>query len=163
MREEDQVNTLKEQFWKSLRRERLKHETRVKFETIESFELLRRAVRAEENETKIATNLQQQHLKQLKKEADPKEDKLDLIVKRIEALERGRNKGGWNANQSINRQKNKQPYYVKNKNTKYDKKEKAPKIVRKYDQEVPQSQTADNPVAPRGRAAQPSRDTRKTN
>ena len=24
-----------------------------------------------------------------------------------------------------------------------------------YDQEIPQSQTADNPVAPRGRAAQP--------
>ena len=37
------------------------------------------------------------------------------------------------------------------------------KIVSKYDQEIPQSQTADNPVAPRGRAAQPSRDTRKTN
>ena len=37
------------------------------------------------------------------------------------------------------------------------------KIVREYDQEIPQSQTADNPVAPRGRAAQPSRDTRKTN
>ena len=32
-----------------------------------------------------------------------------------------------------------------------------------YDQEIPQSQTADNPVALRGRAAQPSRDTRKTN
>ena len=32
-----------------------------------------------------------------------------------------------------------------------------------YDQEIPQPQTADNPVAPRGRAAQPSRDTRKTN
>ena len=32
-----------------------------------------------------------------------------------------------------------------------------------YDQEIPQSQTADNPVAPRGRAAQPPRDTRKTN
>ena len=29
-----------------------------------------------------------------------------------------------------------------------------------YDQEIPQSQTADNHVAPRGRAAQPSRDTR---
>ena len=28
------------------------------------------------------------------------------------------------------------------------------KIVREYDQEKPQSQTADNPVAPRGRAAQ---------
>ena len=37
------------------------------------------------------------------------------------------------------------------------------KIVSEHDQEIPQSQTADNPVAPRGRAAQPSRDTRKTN
>ena len=37
------------------------------------------------------------------------------------------------------------------------------KIVSEYDQEIPQSQTADNPVAPRGRAAQPSRGTRKTN
>ena len=37
------------------------------------------------------------------------------------------------------------------------------KIVNEYDQEIPQSQTADNPVAPRGRAAQPPRDTRKTN
>ena len=37
------------------------------------------------------------------------------------------------------------------------------KIVSEYDQEIPQSQTADNPVAPLGRAAQPSRDTRKTN
>ena len=40
---------------------------------------------------------------------------------------------------------------------------KIKKIVSKYDQEIPQSQTADNPVAPRGRAAQPSGDTRKTN
>ena len=30
------------------------------------------------------------------------------------------------------------------------------KKVSEYDQEIPQSQTADNPVAPRGRAAQPS-------
>ena len=37
------------------------------------------------------------------------------------------------------------------------------KIVSQYDQEIPQSQTTDNPVAPRGRAAKPSRDTRKTN
>ena len=36
-------------------------------------------------------------------------------------------------------------------------------IVSEYDQEIPQSQTADNPVAPRGRAAKPSRDTGKTN
>ena len=37
------------------------------------------------------------------------------------------------------------------------------KKVSEYDQEIPQPQTADNPEAPRGRAAQPSRDTRKTN
>ena len=39
----------------------------------------------------------------------------------------------------------------------------APNIVSEYGQEIPQSQTADNPMAPRGRAAQPPRDTRKTN
>ena len=39
------------------------------------------------------------------------------------------------------------------------------KIVSEYVQEIPQSQTADNPMAPPGRAIhwQPSRDTRKTN
>ena len=35
------------------------------------------------------------------------------------------------------------------------------KIVSEYDQEIPQSQTADNPMAPRGRATQLSRDTRR--
>ena len=40
---------------------------------------------------------------------------------------------------------------------------KLAKIVSEYDQEIPESQTADNPVAPQGRAAQPSWDTRKTN
>ena len=37
------------------------------------------------------------------------------------------------------------------------------KTVSEYDQEIPLSQTADNPIAPRGRAAQQTRDTRKTN
>ena len=32
-----------------------------------------------------------------------------------------------------------------------------------YDQEIPQSQTADKNMAPRGRVTQQSRDTRKTN
>ena len=35
-------------------------------------------------------------------------------------------------------------------------------LVSEYDQEIPQSQITDNPMAPRERAAQPSRDTRKT-
>ena len=37
------------------------------------------------------------------------------------------------------------------------------KIVSEYDQEIPQSQTADKPMAQRGRATQQSRYTRKTN
>ena len=37
------------------------------------------------------------------------------------------------------------------------------KIVSEYNQEIPQSQTADKPVASRGRATQQSRDTRKIN
>ena len=37
------------------------------------------------------------------------------------------------------------------------------KIVSEYDQEVPQLQTTDKPMTPRGRATQQSRDTRKTN
>ena len=37
------------------------------------------------------------------------------------------------------------------------------KIVSEYDQEIPQSQTADKPMAPPGRATQPPRNNRKTN
>ena len=37
------------------------------------------------------------------------------------------------------------------------------KIVSDYDQEIPQSQTADKHMAQRGRATQPPPDTRKTN
>ena len=37
------------------------------------------------------------------------------------------------------------------------------KKVSEYDQEIPQSQTTDKPMAARGRATQPSRDTRNTN
>ena len=36
-------------------------------------------------------------------------------------------------------------------------------IVSEYDQKIPQSQTADKPMAPRGRDTKQSRDTRKTN
>ena len=36
-------------------------------------------------------------------------------------------------------------------------------MVSEYDQEIPQSQTADKPMTLRGRATKQSRDTRKTN
>ena len=35
--------------------------------------------------------------------------------------------------------------------------------ISEYDQEIPQSQTTDKPIAPRGRVTQQLRDTRKTN
>ena len=38
-----------------------------------------------------------------------------------------------------------------------------PKKISQYDQEIPQSQTTDKPMAPRGRATQQLRDTRKKN
>ena len=37
------------------------------------------------------------------------------------------------------------------------------KLVSEYGQEIPQSQTADKPMAPQGRATKQSQDTRKTN
>ena len=37
------------------------------------------------------------------------------------------------------------------------------KILSEYDQEIPQSKTADKPMAQRGRATQQSQHTRKTN
>ena len=37
------------------------------------------------------------------------------------------------------------------------------KIVSEYDQEIPQSKTADKPMAPRGRVTHQSPDTRNTN
>ncbi|MEW8316225.1 MAG: hypothetical protein AB2658_14515 [Candidatus Thiodiazotropha endolucinida] len=100
-REEERDTTLREQFWKSLRSERLKNATRVKYESLKSFEQLRKAVRAEENEMKLATNIAQQQAKtQPKSEKatvveEEKENKLDVILKRIEALERGRRRGGY--------------------------------------------------------------------
>ena len=95
-REEDRDSTLREQFWKSLRSERLKNATRVKYENIESFELLRKAVRAEENEIKLTSNIAQHQLKPQTRSEEAKEDRLELVLKRIEALEKGRERGRGN-------------------------------------------------------------------
>ena len=102
-RKEERDTTLREQFWKSLRSERLKNATRVQYENLKSFEQLRKAVRAEENEMKLTTNIAQQQAKPQPKvektekvqEDTEREDKLDLILKRIEALESGRRRGGY--------------------------------------------------------------------
>ena len=51
---------LKKQFWTALRSERLKNATRVKYEFTEDFELLRRAVRAEEYDMNRISGMKQQ-------------------------------------------------------------------------------------------------------
>ena len=48
VRSEEKNDLLKDAFWRGLRSERLKNATRVHFELISNFELLRRAVRGEE-------------------------------------------------------------------------------------------------------------------
>ena len=75
----------------------------MQYENLKSFEQLRKAVRAEENEMKLTTNIAQQQAKPQPKvektekvqEDTEREDKLDLILKRIEALESGRRRGGY--------------------------------------------------------------------
>ena len=59
VRKEERNTMLKEQFWTALRSERLKNATRVKYEFTEDFELLRRAVRAEEYEMNQFSSLKQ--------------------------------------------------------------------------------------------------------
>ena len=52
VKDTDTNEMLRNIFWKNLRNDRLKNATRAKFENIHSFELLRRAVRAEEYDMK---------------------------------------------------------------------------------------------------------------
>ena len=60
VRSEEKNDLLKDAFWRGLRSERLKNATRVHFELISNFELLRRAVRGEENQMLINTGMKQQ-------------------------------------------------------------------------------------------------------
>lgn len=68
---------------------------------MKKFDLLTKAVRAEENEMKLTTNIAQQQAKtqtkieKIKAVQEDEEDKLDMILGRIEALERGRRRGGY--------------------------------------------------------------------
>ena len=72
-------------FWKSLRSEKLKNATRVKFETIKIFEELRKAVRAEEYEMSLSSTVQVKSTVTLDSQTDTK---LDLVLRKIETLER---------------------------------------------------------------------------
>ena len=87
---EDKNDMLRNNFWKHLRSDKLKNATRVHFESISNFELLRRAVRAEEYEIKVNTGIQHQPTRtEVKCEEKDKEDsKMDALINRLASLEK---------------------------------------------------------------------------
>lgn len=90
VKQEDKNDMLRNNFWKHLRSDKLKNATRVHFESISNFELLRRAVRAEEYEIKVNTGIQHQPTKtEIKnEEKDSKDIKIDTLLSRLESLEK---------------------------------------------------------------------------
>lgn len=90
VKQEDKNDMLRNNFWKHLRSDKLKNATRVHFESISNFELLRRAVRAEEYEIKVNTGIQHQPTKtEIKnEEKDSKDIKMDTLLSRLESLEK---------------------------------------------------------------------------
>lgn len=63
VKSEENTKSLRNKFWRSLRSDRLKNATRSKYESIGSFELLRRAVREEEHGMKSNSAVQQQQIR----------------------------------------------------------------------------------------------------
>ena len=63
IRSEDRNDLLKDVFWRGLRSEKMKNATRVHFNSISNFELLRRAVREEENQIAVSTGIKLQQQK----------------------------------------------------------------------------------------------------
>ena len=90
MKKEEKNDLLKEQFWRQLRSERLKNATRVHYNTISSFELLRREVRREENEMKKSPGVQFQPLKAGGQQEETKEEGSDkeAILAKLSAIEK---------------------------------------------------------------------------
>ena len=93
VKQEETNNMLKNKFWRCLRSDRLKNATRIHYETLTSFEGLRRKVRAEEYEMKIASGVQHQPMKTEKKgdrEERTVEDEsvLEQLLTRITSLEK---------------------------------------------------------------------------
>ena len=85
---EDKNDMLRTKFWRSLRSDRLKNATRVHYESITKFEMLRRAVREEEHELKISSGIQHQSTtthKEEKKTAE--ESQMNILLKKMASLE----------------------------------------------------------------------------
>ena len=90
VRQAEKNDMLRNKFWKSLRSDRLKNATRTKFETLTEFDMLRRAVRAEEHEMKVQSGIQHQLLTSDRKSEKNRteESQVDSLLARIESLEK---------------------------------------------------------------------------
>ena len=111
VRKDEKNDMLRTKFWKSLRSERLKNATRVHFETISSFELLRRAVRAEEHEMMLNSGIRQQQMKvdNLPVDRSTEESKLDQLIARMSSLEKQIKYGNYPRRSWQNRQPSGRP------------------------------------------------------
>ena len=91
VKDTDTNEMLKNIFWKNLRNDRLKNATRDKFVSIQSFELLRRAVRAEEYDMQMNKNsVQQPQIKQEQVHKNKQEETslIKQLLSRISELEK---------------------------------------------------------------------------
>ena len=86
VKDTDTNEMLRNIFWKNLRNDRLKNATRAKFENIHSFELLRRAVRAEEYDMKTNKICAQQPQMHENKQQDT--SLINQLMSRISELEK---------------------------------------------------------------------------
>lgn len=90
VRLDEKNDMLKTKFWRSLRSDRLKTATRIHYETMSSFELLRKKVRAEEYEMKVSSGIQHQPTRAENK-YEEKEDptaKMNVLLDRLSSLEK---------------------------------------------------------------------------
>ena len=91
VKEEDKNEILRQKFWRSLRSDRLKNATRVQFECITNFDMLRSAVRAEENEMARSMNPQHQSMSAKNKEeknTDKEDSKFSSIMKKLSEMDK---------------------------------------------------------------------------
>ena len=86
VKDTDTNEMLKNIFWKNLRNDRLKNATRAKFESIQSFESLQRAVRAEEYDMKTNKICAQQPQKHEYKQQDT--SLINQLMSRVSELEK---------------------------------------------------------------------------
>ena len=90
IKQDEKNDMLREKFWRALRSDRLRNATRVHFESVSNFELLRRAVRAEEHQMNLYSGIKQQQLKAEAKSVESKEEdsKYNQLLSRISTLEK---------------------------------------------------------------------------